>query len=163
VAGFTGFLPAVGGKVTFENGVELCQVEIANPPGIYDPIPTEEGYIGFACYTEDGKPLAECKAAAISLVSTSFNAEFSLSKGDFERAGCPDHPLAARAGKDRKWGKEPVLTARVAGTVKAKAIDGMRYTLLDWHMKPVGEGKVSGGELRIPSDKPVFVVRLTRE
>jgi hypothetical protein len=56
-----------------------------------------------------------------------------------------------------------VLTARVAGTVKAKALDGMRYVFLDWHMKPVGEGKVSGGELRIPSDKPVFVVRLTRE
>jgi hypothetical protein len=161
-AGFAGFLPAVGGKVSFRNGVALFDVDIHNPKDIYDAITNEEGYIGFACYSEDGKPLAQCKAAAISLVSTSFNTGFSLSKKDFERAGCPDHPLSARAGKDRQRGKEPVLTARVAGTIRAKALDGMRYTFLDWHMKPIGEGQVTGSQLRIPNDKPVFVVRLSR-
>jgi len=157
---FAGFLPKVGGKYAFKNGVELSGVDIHNPPGIYDPVTNEEGYIAFALYSEDGAPLAKTRSAALSLVSTSFNTGFSLSKKDFEGLG--DSPLAASARPNREWGRLPVLVARVAATVRSRALDGMAYTMLDWHMKPVGDGRVTRGELKLPNDKPVFVVKLSR-
>jgi len=55
-----------------------------------------------------------------------------------------------------------VLVARVAATVEAKAIDGMRWTMYDWTMATLASGTVNGGRLNIPSDKPVFLVRLER-
>ena len=162
-AAFTGFLPELGGSYRFAaSGATISDIDIGNPQPMYDPVTNEEGYIAFALYSEDGKPLRECANAAMSLVSTSFNRGFSLSKRDFERAGCPDHPLAAKAGKKRAWGRDGVDVARVAGTIRCAAIDGMRYTMLDWHMKPLRVGWVYGGRLRIPNDLPVFVVRLAR-
>ena len=44
----------------------------------------------------------------------------------------------------------------------APAIDGMAYIMYDWTLRPVGEGRVAGGRLRVPSDKPVFIIRLRR-
>jgi len=159
---FTGFLPKVGGKHAFANGVTLSDIAINNPAGIYDPVTADEGYVSFALHSEDGKPLAQCKSAALVLVSTSFNTGFSLAKSDFEIAGDTANPLYAKAGDGRQGGGLPVLTARVAGTVACKAIDGMGYTIYDWTMQPIGEGTVAGGTLRVPNDKPVFVIRLKR-
>ena len=51
---------------------------------------------------------------------------------------------------------------RVGVTIECKDIDGMKFTLRDWHMQKIGEGTVEGGVLRIPNDKPVFVVELER-
>ena len=159
-AAFTGFLPKVGGTKVFANGVTLSEVAVSNPAGIYDPV--TDGYIAFALHSEDGKPLATCQSAALVLVSTSFNSGFSLAKKDFEKANDTANPLYATAGDGRKNGGLPVLVARVAGTVTAKAIDGMNYTMYDWTMQSIGEGKVAGGKLSVPSDKPVFVIRLKR-
>jgi hypothetical protein len=160
VAAFTGFLPKVGGSKTFANGVTLSDVAVNNPEGIYDPV--TDGYIAFALHSEDGKSLATCQTAALTLVSTSFNSGFSLAKKDFEKANDTANPLYATAGDGRKNGGLPVLVARVAGTVTAKAIDGMNYTMYDWTMQPIGEGTVTGSKLSVPADKPVFVIRLTR-
>ncbi len=159
-AAFTGFLPNAGGTYKFSNGVILAGIDINNPPGIYEPITNKEGYIAFALYSEDGKSLATCRKAAVSLVSTSFNKGFALAKQDF--GDCPDHPLAKTAGKRRKRGGTPVNVARVAGTVTCRAIDGMSFTAYDWNMQPINKGTVRQGVLRIPNDKPVFLIRLRR-
>ena len=159
---FTGFLPRVGGVCTFTNGITLSFVDISNPPGIYDLVTNSEGYIAFSLYSEDGKPLASCKSAGLALNSTSFNTGFSLSRDDFRKAGALDHPLAKTATEARVNGSLPVLVARVAGTVKGKAIAGMKYTMYDWTMKEIGSGTVANGGLRVSNDKPVFFIRLTR-
>jgi len=59
-------------------------------------------------------------------------------------------------------GTTPVLVARVGATVKADAINGMKYVMRDWHLQPIAEGVVEKGTLVIPSDQPVFVVELER-
>ncbi len=159
---FTGHLPAAGGKVVFANGIELSDCAIDNPPGIYDPVTPEDGYLAFSLLSEDGKPLAECKNASLALNSTSFNSGFALSKGDFEGNGATASPLYASAGDVRQRGTLPVLVARVAGTVKGKALAGFRWTAYDWTMKPIAEGKVKGETLRVPSDKPIFIIKLVR-
>ena len=161
-AAFTGFLPKVGGRHTFANGVTLSDVSFSSPSGSYDPVTDAEGYLAFALHSEDGKSLAQCQTAALVLVSTSFNTGFSLGKKDFEDTGSTASPLYATAGDGRKNGSLPVLVTRVAGTVSSAAIDGMFYTMYDWTMKPIGEGRVAGGQLSVPNDKPVFVIRFKR-
>jgi hypothetical protein len=163
VAAFAGFISEVGGTYRFKKAVvELSDVDIHNPPGIYDPVTNEEGYIAFALYSEDGLPLANTQAAALSIVSTGFNRGFSLARSDFEKAGCPDHPLAEDAPEGRRWGEEPVLVARVGATVACPALDGMEYTVYDWHTRAIGSGRVVDAKLTIPNGKPVFVVRFER-
>jgi len=160
--GFVGFMPAVGGRYIFKSGVSISGININNPPGIYDPIGNDEGYIGFALYSEDGAPLRTCRKAALSVVSTSFNSGFSLCRKDFERTGALSHPLAARAPNRRARGKLPVLVARVGADVNCRAIDHMRYAMYDWHMKEIGSGVVRNAKITIPNDKPIFVIRFER-
>lgn len=160
--GFAGLLARVGGKAAFANGITLDDVAIANPPGSYDPVSPEEGYLAFTLTSEDGRPLAETRAASLALTCTSFNTGFAMAKGDFERAGAADHPLAGTAGEQRRNGTLPVLVSRVAATVRGAPLRGMSYVMYDWTMKPIGEGKVQDDALRIPSDKPIFFLRLTR-
>lgn len=143
---FTGLLTKVGGKVTFKNGVTLQDVKIDHPTGIFSADEAGEKYISFALHSLDGEPLAKCKAASVSLVSTSFNTGFSI--------GAIGTPTIA--------GKLPVLVARVGGTILAPALDCMSYTFRDWHMKPLGKGKISGGKLTIPAGLPIFAVELKR-
>ncbi|MEX0653821.1 MAG: hypothetical protein WD151_06835 [Phycisphaeraceae bacterium] len=145
---FTGMMAEVGDTLAFDNGVTLEEVSIHNPEGIYEPIDEDEKYIAFALSSLDDRPLAEAERISLSLVSTSFNTGFRLGEGD-------EQPTVR--------GELPVLVARVAGTVHSDAIDGMRYTLYDWHMEPIGEGVVEGAALHIPNDQPVFVIELTRE
>jgi hypothetical protein len=144
---WTGLLARCGGEVTFRHGVRLGDVKIHNPKGIYDPVTEDEKYIAFAVHSLDGEPLAKCKRASMSLVSTSFNTGFKLGGG----------------GKKTVKGSLPVLVARVAGKVTAPALAGMDYTFRDWHMKAVGTGKVGpDGVIEIPSDKPIFCIELSR-
>jgi hypothetical protein len=143
---WTGLLANHGDTVQFENGVTLKNVVINNPAGIYEPMNDDEKYIGFSLYSMDGKPLKESRKAALSIVSTSYNSGFSLGS----------------EGKRTEAGELPVLVARVGATVECPALNGMRYTLRDWHMQPLGTGTISNGTLTIPNDKPIFVIELER-
>jgi len=51
---------------------------------------------------------------------------------------------------------------RVGVTIECKDIDGMKYVMRDWHMRDIGQGTVAGGVLKVPADKPVFVIELAR-
>lgn len=153
VAAFTGLLAKVGAKVQFANGVTLGDVSINNPAGIYAPVGDDEKFIAFALYSEDGKPLAETRKAAISLMSTSFNTGFQMGK----KAGEANKPPTGA-----KAGSLPVLTARVGATIASPALNGMRYTFRDWHLNAIGSGTITGGKLTIPADKPIFTIELTR-
>jgi len=144
---WTGMLANHTGDVKFTNGVTLSNVSIQNDPGMFDPITDDKKYIAFSLATHDGKPLAETKKATLVLVSTSFNTDFKL---------------RLEPGKLSNAGTLPVLTARVAATVNAKGLEGMRYRFLDWNLKEIGTGVVAGGELKIPSDQPIFLTELTR-
>ncbi|GAB4456363.1 MAG: hypothetical protein OHK0029_14130 [Armatimonadaceae bacterium] len=143
---WTGLMANYGDTMKFENGVTLKNVTINNPSGIYEPMTDDEKYIAFSLHSLDGKPLKECRKASLSLVSTSYNSGFQM----------------GGEGKRSEAGGLPVLVARVGGTVDAPALNGMRYTLRDWHMKPLGTGTVTNGTLTIPHDKPVFVIEFDR-
>jgi hypothetical protein len=141
---FTGLLARYGDRVEFQNGVTLRDVTIHNPPGLYDPVGDDERYIAFALHALDGQPLATCRRASLSVVSTSFNSGFQM-------------------GERRVGGTWPVLVARVGATIEAPALDGMQYTQRDWHMNPIRTGVVRAGQLTIAADQPVFVIELTRQ
>ncbi len=143
---FAGLLSNVGTELTFRHDVTVRDVTINNPEGIFAPITQDLKYVAFSLYSIDGKPLAETQHASLSLVSTSFNSGFKLGGN----------------GVRNQRGELPVLVARVGGVVKSPAIDGMTYVLRDWHLKEIGRGVVKNGELRVPDDKPVFVVDLMR-
>jgi hypothetical protein len=140
---YTGFQARHGGPVRFRNGVELRNVTVACPPGMPYPVTEDEKYISFALVSRDMQSLEKTRSAVLSAVSTSFNTGYD------DASGNP--------------GKLPVLVARVAATIVAQPLAGMRYTMRDWHMKKIGEGTVKeDGVLRIPSSEPVFCVELER-
>ena len=151
---FTGLMGNVGDTIRFDHGVELGDVTVHNPEEMYSPV-GDEKYIAFALYSHDGLPLDETSRASLSLVSTSFNSGFELGTMD------PENPYKAPQGT--KGGDTPVLVARVGGTVRSAALNGMTYTLRDWHLRPIGSGEVTDGVLHIPGDEPVFFVELSRE
>jgi hypothetical protein len=151
-ATFTGFYgrladPKTG--VEFRNGVVLRDVRVKNPKGMPYPVPKDERYITFALASTDGRPLAECRQAVLSLVSTSFNTGFRLDEAN-------SHEVAEQGGL-------PVLVARVGARVRCDAIDGMAYTLRDYEMNAIGKGVVRGSMLRISPDDAVFFVELRRD
>ncbi len=144
---FAGLLARHGDEVDFAAaGVQLRDVTILNPEGIFDPVGAGENYVAFAIYALDGKPLSETNAAALSIVSASFNSGFMLGEGE----------------RKTVKGDLPVLVARVAATIQAPAIKGMSYEMLDWHMQKIGEGTVNDGSIGISADQPVFVVTFHR-
>ena len=155
---YTGFFARNGGPVKFGNGIVLDNVTINNPDGMPYPMSNDEKYVSLGIVAMDGKSFGESKKVIISLVSTSFNAGFSL-----------DHDAVAdrRPYDGMKFGgdvpgKPPVLIARVGATITAPKLDGMNYVLLDWYFRPIGKGVVKSARLTIPSDKPVFFIVLTR-
>jgi hypothetical protein len=168
VASYTGFFADYGKPVIeFSSGVRFSGVQVVNPENMPYPVKADEQYVALTLATADGKPLAETKRAVLSAVSTSFNTGYEL---DLTRSsgGRQDHP--PREGLREFWGAHPknpgsapVLVARVGVTVEAPQLAGMKYTLRDWHMRPIGEGVVEGGSLVVPADQPVYLVDLTRE
>ncbi len=158
-AGFYGQLADPKGGVAFKaSGVVLKDVVVRNPEGMPYPVTEDERYIAFGLASADpGAPgLAKCREAVLSLVSTSFNTGFQLSTSGELREF---HGAQTARGKR---GGLPVLVARVGATVVCEAIDGMTYTLYDFEMQEIGGGTVRGGVLKVPADKPIFVIRLNR-
>jgi len=164
--GYVGFHGAHGGPVVFSGGAAFRDIEVRNPEGMPFPVTPEEGYVAILLASADGAPLARAKKAVLSAVSTSFNTGYGLdvtktSQG-MHQAGPKNTPAEEFWGAWPIPGKAPVLVARVGVTVEARGIDGMAYTLLDWHMRPLERGTVRGGAIRIPAEKPVFIVELER-
>jgi hypothetical protein len=158
VAVYSGFFAQHGGPVEFRNGVVLREVGVANPPGMPYPVGEDERYVTFSLVSADGRPLAEAAKAVLSAVSTSFNSGFELDHSKMVR------PLlwGWNKGATLSRGGLPVLVARVACTVEMPMLDRARYRMLDWHLREVGSGAVEGGILRVPSDRPVFLIELER-
>jgi len=167
VIGFVGFYGQHGGPVKFKSGASFADVVVENPKGIAYPVTPEEGYVEITVVSKDNLPLAKTKKALVSAVSTSFNTGYKL---DYTKGTQGMHQQGPLNGPPREFtgpypiepGKEPVLVARVGVTISCKDIDGMKYVQRDWHLRELGTGTVAGGALKIPSDKPVFIVELTR-
>ncbi len=161
-AAYTGFLAQYGAdSVEFANGVRISDVSVSNPPDAPYPITPEENYISVGITSTDGKPLAECKTAVISAVSTSNNKGLVVGRDP----AAPDRPPHVWAGSKVMAGawKTPVIVSRVNCTITAPALAGMTYQMRDWQWKIVGEGKVSpDGKVVISADVPVFVIELSR-
>jgi len=167
VIGYVGFYGQRKGPVTFASGAALKDVTVKNPDGIAYPVTPEEGYVEITVVSQDGKPLARTSKALVSAVSTSFNTDFKLDLTKSTKGMLRDGPKNVPPEEHHgAWpsspGKVPVLVARVGVTIECKDIDGMKFTLRDWHMKDIGQGVVKGGVLTVPADKPVFFVELTR-
>ena len=167
VASYTGFYGQRQGRpVTFRNGVEFSDVVIVNPRNMPYPVTPEEGYVALQLVSADGKPLSKTNRALLSAVSTSFNTGYhvdtSKASNGLHLNGPQNRPPSEYFGAWCEPGTAPVLVARVGVTVKCPAIDGMEFTLRDWHMRPIGSGLVKRGMMRAPEKPPVFVVELTR-
>lgn len=144
---FGGLLANHDRQYTFTNGVTLTDVTIHHPDGIFEKVPDDELYVAFSLYATDGRPLDQSRAISLSVMSTSFNTGFRLGTGR-------DDPNVA--------GTLPVLVARVSATIRAPQLNGMRYTLRDWHLQNIGSGTVRDGQFAFPADKPVFFVEFSR-
>jgi hypothetical protein len=167
VASYTGFFGEYGLEaVVFDNGVELSDIVVSNPPGMPYPVTQEERYVSVTLVSTDGLPLAETRRAVVVPVSTSFNADYELdltrSNQGRQRKGPLNVPPREFWGAWTKGGDGPTLVARVGVTVASDAIDGMRYTFRDWYMKDIGRGVVRDGRLRVPADEEIWIVELER-
>jgi len=160
---WTGFFANQRGPVTFANGVKLADVEVRNDEGVNYPVGKDELYVSFAAVADDGKPLAQAKKVIVSLVSTSFNWGFKLdenmvARGDMGQTGKPFEKMNYGGNVP---GKPPVAYVRAGATITAGPMEGMKYRMIDWDFKEIAAGTV-GKELKIPDDKPVFILELTR-
>ncbi len=166
---YTGFFADYGkDAITFKQDVRFSDIEIVNPENMPYPVTENERYISLGLTTTDGQPLAQTRRALLTAASTSFNTGYELdltrSNQGMQRDGPKDVPPREFWGAwAAKAGKTPVLVARVGVTVTSPHLDGMRYVMRDWHLREIGSGVVKNGTLRLPSDKPVFVVELTRD
>ncbi len=159
-AAFVGFLSQYGSdEVRFRNGVTIRDVSVSSPPGMAYPVTDEEKYVAIALASTDGKPLAECRKAVLSAVSTSCNTGLKVGRNpDVVR---PRHVWEGMKVFER--GTRPVQVTRVGCTVISPHIAGMTYTLRDWHGKAIGEGTVGrDGAITIDAGQPVFLVELER-
>ena len=153
--GFFGELDTPDKKgFAFDNGVILKKVRVHNPEGMPYPVTPEERYVTFALAAADGKSLAECDSAILSLVSTSFNSGYAL---DTEQ-----EPREFFGVGIKETGTLPVLVARVSAVIRCPALKGMNYTFYDFEMNPIDKGKIRGNKLRIPANQPIFYTELTR-
>jgi hypothetical protein len=163
IVSYTGFYTQYGGPVQFSNGIKLSEVTIHNPDEIAYPVTEEEKYIEFSISSTDGQDLAHTCKAYLSLVSTSFNSGFSIDEE--AHASRPYTPT-------REWtwdldnltlGDKPVLVARVGATITGEILNGMKYRMLDWHLREIKSGIISDGVLVIPNDLPMYIAELFRE
>ncbi len=166
VIGYVGFYGERKGPVEFSSGARFTDVTVLNPEGIAYPVTPEEGYVEITVASQDGQPLAKASRAIVSAVSTSFNTGFGLdltkSTQGRHQDGPANVPPQIFRGAWAETGKAPVLVARVGVTIRCKDIDGMKYTLRDWHMRDIGQGTVKDGVLTVPADKPIFIIELAR-
>ncbi len=161
VASYTGFFGQYPEpKVAFKhNSVRFSGIHFNNPDGIAYPVTEDEGYVVVSLTSTDGKPLSETGRALLSAVSTSFNTDYKLKLPD----EIGPQTLRPFGGADmEKTGDKPVLVARVGLVVESPEIEGMKYVMRDFHLRPIAEGTVKEGRLEVSADLPVFVVELTR-
>jgi len=159
VAGYTGFFAQYGGPVRFSNGVTIASLKVKNPAGMPYPVLDDERYASVNLVSTDGKPLAECRRAILSAVSTSFNTGFEMEPSKLHA----EFVWQENGGAMKSLGRLPVLVARVETNVAAPMLAGMAYTMRDWHMRQIASGKVpSGGTITVSADMPVFIVEFER-
>lgn len=161
---WAGFFAQQPGPVRFSNGIVLSDVAVKNDEGVNYPVAADERYIAFAAVAEDGRPLAQSSKVMLSLVSTSFNWGFKLDEesvaaGDLGYRGTP-YKKMTWGGREK--GKPSVAYARAGATIHCPPLDGMRYTLKDWHFRTIAQGVVKDATLRVPEDQPVFYIELSR-
>jgi hypothetical protein len=168
-ASYTGFYgERCGAPVSFENSSAVfSDIVVRNPKKMVFPVKPEEGYVAITLASCDGKSLAKTKRAILWAVSTSFNTDYKVdctkTCQSMHQMGPKDAPpLNEFYGCWCETGKAPVQVARVGATIKCREITGMRYVFRDWHMREIGSGKVTGGKVVIPADRPVFITELTR-
>jgi hypothetical protein len=145
---YTGFFGQYGEPgIRFRNGVVLADIVHRGPPGTPYPAGDER----FTCFTlasEDGRPLATCTRAVISLVASSFNTGLRID---------------AAKRKVLDYGREPVLVTRVGATLMAPALAGMKWRMIDFNERVLAQGVVgANGKLRVPADQAVFLTELER-
>jgi hypothetical protein len=159
-AAFVGFLSGYGSdEVEFKNGVKFHDFEIKSDPGMTYPVTEKEGYVGVALVSTDRGPLAGCRSAMISAVSTSHNTGLRIGRNP--EVVRPRHSWDGITVFDK--GELPVLHSRVGCTVESIHIAGMKYRMRDWHWNVIEEGRVDRrGRLAVPADRPVFLVELER-
>jgi hypothetical protein len=169
VASYTGFYGRRRGeKLRFAaTGAVFSDIHVSNPEGIAYPVRPDECYVAVTLASADGAPLSRCRAAVLSAVSTGFNTGYRLdltrsSQGMHQQGPLDVPPREFWGAWVEDAGTTPVLVARVGVTVECPAIKGMRYTFMDWQMRPVRAGRVAGGRIAVPSDAPVFIVELER-
>ncbi len=160
---WTGFFAKQTGPVRFDNGIALADVQVINDEGVNYPVTKDQLYVSFSAVADDGKPLAESKKVIVSLVSTSFNWGFKINEENVARGdlGYTGKPFEGQVNAQGEKGKPPVAYARAGAVVTTGPLKGMKYTMMDWALRPIGQGVV-GETLTIPADKPVFYIELTR-
>ncbi len=165
VASYTGFFADYpDDRVELPNaGVTFSGITVINPPNMPYPVIEDELYLNLTVASADGKPLAEAGKVMISPASAGFNTGFKLRE---DRAAKHRETSMREMWSDEllleSRGHKPVLVARVGATITSPSLDGMSYVLKDFHMRTIAKGVVSDGAIRIPADKPVFVVELSR-
>ena len=168
VIGYVGFFGQRKGPVTFAGGASFANVTVNNPPGIAYPVTPDENYVAIMVASQDGQPLAKTARAVVSAVSTSFNTGYKLdltrsAHGMFRNGPLNEPPRVWSGAWPVNPGTSPTIVARVGVTITAPEIASMTCTLRDWQMRNIGNQTVTAdGVLIIPSDKPIFVIELTR-
>ncbi len=158
-----GFLPE---KVTFKEGIELSNMTIAIPKGMPYYKPDEDRFVCFGLAATDGLELAKSKKMVLSAVCGAFNTGMKMNTEKWKPGNQYDWlqdyaewglPMCEQLGT------LPVLVARVGFTLKAPVLSGCRYTLKDWHLRPIEKGVIGkDGILTIKDTQPVFSVEIER-
>jgi hypothetical protein len=159
VVSYTGFMSQYGTSVQFKNGISLTKLSVVNPKDMPYPVGADENYVEFSVVCADGKPIGESKKITISLVSTSFNSGFKLDHSKINREfiwGAKEN-----MGMTVDNGHLPVLVSRVQATLLLPMLDGMKYTLLDFELKPIKSGIIKNGKIDIAAALPVFLINVT--
>ncbi len=161
VAMYTGFLGQYGQeRVGFKNGVVFDNVEIYNPPGMPYPVSADEKYVSISCTSTDGTRLEDAQEILLSAVSTSFNSGFKLDPSKLKREFA--WTFKENTGATVDVGKLPVQVSRVGVTVETPSWTGYYYEMLDFHLRPLAQGKIQGKQLHIPGDQEIFLVRVVK-
>jgi hypothetical protein len=154
---FTGFYADAGGAVEFANGVSLRSVRIHNDEGIPYPVTEGERYLTFCVVSRDGLPLNETKEAILLANSTSFNSGFKFDLEHVNREW-----FRPRKAYPNGAGDLPVLHARVEAELATGPIRGMKYRMLDWHLRPLAEGVIPEGTWTVPPIQGLYIIELSR-
>jgi hypothetical protein len=157
-----GFLPD---RVSFKDGIEIYDFNIHIPKDLPYYKPNEDRYVCFGLTSTDGQELAKSKKIIMSAMCGSFNTGMKMDLVNWPKGNQYDRmqDFVECPKMCAQYGTLPVLMARVGFTLKAPVLSGHRYTLKDWHLKPLGAGTIgSDGLLTIRNSQPVFLVEFEK-